>query len=125
MTKEELAVEYKRGCNCCQAVLLAYAEEIGLPEETLRALGAAFGSGMGGMQGDCGALVGAEMVLGLLRFQGAPLHAAAKQLFAEFRERTGGVACAALKGVETGKPLCSCENCVRYAVRALENRISD
>ena len=36
MTKQEKAIElHDRGCNCAQAVACAFAEEIGVPEETL------------------------------------------------------------------------------------------
>ena len=28
-----------------------------------------------------------------------------------------------LKGIETGRMLCSCDDCVRYAVRAAEQRL--
>lgn len=75
MSKEELAVSYKHsGCNCCQAVLMAFAEEMGLSEDMLKRLGVTFGSGMGGTEGDCGALVGAEMALGIMEYAGIPMH---------------------------------------------------
>ena len=57
MKREEQAVMYNQGRNnCCQSVLLAYADRLKLSEEELRSLGAAFGAGMGGMEGNCGAL---------------------------------------------------------------------
>ena len=46
MPRRERAVMYKRNYNCCQAVLLAFAPELDLPEEKLLAMGACFGSGM-------------------------------------------------------------------------------
>ena len=73
--------------NCCQAVLTAFADELGRSDEELLRIGSGFGSGMGTMEGTCGALVGATI-------------------------------CRDLKGVATGKVLCSCENCVRNAVQA-------
>ena len=54
------------GCNCAQAVVCAFAEEIGLPEETLMKLASSFGGGMGGMRETCGAVTGMFMVAGLL-----------------------------------------------------------
>lgn len=60
MNKQELAVQLKHtGCNCCQAVLCAFAEESGLSELQLRQIGAGFGAGMGCMEATCGALIGA------------------------------------------------------------------
>lgn len=122
MDRTDLAVSYKHnGCNCCQAVLMAYAEDTGVSEELLMKLGVGFGSGMGGMEGDCGALCGAVMVLGLLEYQGAPIHRAAKQLYDSFREKSGATVCGELKGIGTGSPICSCDDCVRHAVEALES----
>ena len=33
--------------------------------------------------------------------------------------------CRELKGIDTGKVLCSCENCVRNAVRAAEEVLAE
>lgn len=50
--------------HCSQAVLAAFAEELGLSEEQALKLGGCFGSGM--RKGEvCGACTGALMVLGL------------------------------------------------------------
>ena len=69
--RKELAIQLKHNRhNCCQAVLGAFADEVSLSEDALRQLGAAFGGGMGRMEGTCGALVAAEMLLGLKRFEG-------------------------------------------------------
>ena len=66
MDRTERAVEIKHsGSNCCQAVLIAFAEELGQDENTLRAMGAAFGCGMGAFDATCGALCASEMILGL------------------------------------------------------------
>ena len=55
MTRSEHGAELKRSYNCCQAVLLAYADLLPLSEAQLLALGSTFGSGMGGVKGTCGA----------------------------------------------------------------------
>ena len=120
MERTEKAVECKQnGCNCCQAVLLAFSDVLGLPEETLKRLGAAFGSGMGGMDGTCGALCGAEMVLGLRDYAGKPMHAAAKAVHESFREKSGATICRELKGIGTGNVLSSCDDCVRHGVEVV------
>ena len=51
MNKADYAASLKPKMNCCQAVLLAYADELGLPPDTLMRLGSAFGSGMATMGG--------------------------------------------------------------------------
>ena len=74
--RAEQAVAYKhKDCNCAQAVLLAFAEELGKSEEELRALGSGFGMGMGCTEATCGALCGAGMVMGLMGKSGKPTAA--------------------------------------------------
>ena len=107
----------KKEMNCCQAVLVAFADEAGRSEEDLLRLGSGFGSGMGTMEGSCGALVGAIMVSSLLSEKGAAM-AASRAIMPRFKELCGATICRDLKGIDTGKVLCSCENCVRNAVRA-------
>ena len=74
MPRRERAVIYKRDYNCCQAVLLAFAPELELPEERLLAMGACFGSGMGCMEETCGALCGAQIAQGMLRYDGRRMN---------------------------------------------------
>ena len=107
----------KKEMNCCQAVLVAFADEAGRSEEDLLRLGSGFGSGMGTMEGTCGVLVGAIMVSSLHSEKGAAM-AASRAIMPRFKELCGATICRDLKGIDTGKVLCSCENCVRNAVRA-------
>ena len=120
MTIEERAaraVDLKAGCNCAQAVVLSYADKLPLEEETLKKLAAGYGGGMGCMEGTCGALVGAVMVAGMLT-DGQGTGRYAREIHLGFRERCGATICKDLKGVETGKVLCPCTECVRNAVLA-------
>lgn len=67
MTKGEKAKGlFKSGCNCAQAVALAFAEETGLSESVLLKAAGGFGGGMGRLREVCGAVSGAVLVLGLL-----------------------------------------------------------
>ncbi len=121
MDKKEQAIELKHNRhNCAQAVLCAYAEELQMPAETLKKIGAAFGGGMGCMEGDCGALCGAQAVLGLMKAEQGPLGKDAAALYKAFVEKCGSAICKEIKGVETGTMLCSCDDCVRNAVETLE-----
>ena len=63
--EKALEVKHQMGINCCQAVLLAYKDELNKTEEELLRLGSGFGGGMGCMEGSCGALIGAVMVASL------------------------------------------------------------
>ena len=124
MPRRERAVMYKRDYNCCQAVLMAFQPELGLTKEQLLAMGACFGSGMGCMEETCGALCGAQMTQGMLKYDGRRMNPQASQLRAEFEQRCGATRCKELKGVGTGNGvLCSCEDCVRHAVEAVENQL--
>ena len=123
--KQDRAVKLKQQTgdshyNCCQAVACVFSKETGLDEETLRKLGAGFGLGMGCMEATCGALCGAQMILGMMKFQGRPIRQDAKDLYNKFTEKCGASICKELKGVETGKVLCSCDDCVYNAVGILE-----
>ncbi len=115
--RQDYAAKLKREMNCCQAVVRAFADTVSLDEATLTSLAAGFGSGMGTMEGSCGALVGAVMVAGL-RTGGSGTMALSRRILPRFRELCGATICRELKGVDAGKPLCSCEDCVRNAVLA-------
>ena len=124
MNKQELAVQLKHaGCNCCQAVLCAFADESGLSESQLRQLGAGFGVGMGCMEATCGALIGAQIILGIKTYSGKPILSTAKQLYQMFVQKCGASICKDLKGRDTGIVMCECDDCVRNAVGLLEDII--
>lgn len=127
-TRQDRAAELKNRTgdahyNCCQAVACVFADQTGLSEETLRQLGAGFGLGMGTMEGTCGALCGAQMVMGLMKYRGRPVRDEAADLYREFKARCGASVCRDIKGVGTGKVLCSCDDCVRNAVDILEHKV--
>ena len=72
MTKRvEKAMElHKKGYNCAQAVACSFCDVVQMDEDTLFRVTEAFGGGMGGMKGTCGAISGACAVAGLLRSEG-------------------------------------------------------
>ena len=112
------AAQRKKEMNCCQAVLVAFADKLGKSEDDLLRLGSGFGSGMATMEGTCGALVGAIMVSSLLSPDGEARNNS-RAIMSRFKELCcGATICRDLKGIETGKVLCSCEGCVRNAVLA-------
>ena len=122
--RQEHASALKREMNCCQAVARAFADTVPLDEATLAKLAAGFGAGMGTMEGTCGALVGAIMVAGL-RSGGDGTMALSRKILTRFKELCGGATiCRELKGIDTGKVLCSCDNCVRNAVLAAEEALA-
>ncbi len=56
---------FESGYNCCQAVLCAYADELGIDETTALKIASSFGGGMGRLREVCGAVSGMFMVCGL------------------------------------------------------------
>ncbi|MBR4653740.1 MAG: C_GCAxxG_C_C family protein [Kiritimatiellae bacterium] len=121
----DYAARRKKEMNCCQAVLVAFADKLGKGEDDLLRLGSGFGSGMGTMEGTCGALVGAIMVSSLLSAEGEARNNS-RAIMPRFKELCGGATiCRDLKGIETGKMLCSCEDCVRNAVLAAMEVLKD
>ena len=86
--------------------------------ETLKKLGAGYAAGMGCMEATCGALIGAVMTAGILT-EGKGTPAVSRHLVVGFQEKCGATICKDLKGIETGRVLCSCPECVRNAVLTL------
>ena len=118
----EYAVRLKHsGFNCCQAVLCAFPGNVDLA--LLRRVGAGFGVGMGGMEATCGAICGAQILLGLNQYAGKPILREARALQQAFQDRCGATVCKDLKGVNSGVVLCECDDCVRNAVIALEEQL--
>ena len=77
--------------NCCQSVLVPFAQDMGLAEQQAYDLGAHFGAGMrcGSV---CGTLTGALMVLGMTGYDEEQSAA----FLRKFQEDHGNINCAAL-----------------------------
>lgn len=129
MTRHEKAIEnHHKGCNCAQAVLCVFSDKLGMSEDELFRLSEAFGGGMGGTQGVCGAVSGMVFVAGALKSKGIGAlpetnkkesYAFAAKLMKEFEEKVGSIICGEIKG----KELCSCDSCIESAVKILEENL--
>lgn len=121
-TKKLEAAEKKRNgrYNCAQAITCTYCDKIGLDESTCFDIANAFAAGMGNMEGTCGALVGAGLILGLLNKDRTRSVKDMRQIMTRFQERNGATQCRLLKGVGTGRPLRECPDCVADAAEFLE-----
>ena len=122
-TRKHIAAERKKVCNCAQAVITTYADLAGISEEEAMNLGNAFGSGLGNMEGTCGALTGTARVLGLVKRDKVQATLAMRKVMNEFQASNGATQCRLLKGVDTGKVLRSCEGCVADACELLEQHL--
>lgn len=59
-------VLFASGCNCAQAVFVAFSDVTGLDRQTAMKISSSFGGGMGKLREVCGAVTGAFMVAGML-----------------------------------------------------------
>ncbi len=106
--RADKAKEYfMSGCNCAQAVLLAFADKYNLDNDTALRISASFGGGMGRSREVCGALSGALMVTGLETATldltdtqaKAANYQAAREVMEAFRTANGSIYCRELLGL--------------------------
>ena len=122
------AENHKKGYNCAQAVACAYCELAGIDETTMFKVTEAMGLGMGGMNGTCGAVTGACAIAGMLNSCGdldnpvskGATYKVSRAISDRFLEEAGALTCRDIKGIDTGKVLMSCPDCVRAAASILE-----
>lgn len=125
---EKATERHQKGYNCAQAVACTYCDLVGMDEETMFKVTEGMGAGMGNMEGTCGAVSGAVALAGMLQSCGnldAPSSKGAtyklsRAILNEFKAENGSVICKDLKGVETGKVLRSCPDCIKDAARLAE-----
>lgn len=99
---------FKEGYNCCQAVVLAFADEVGLEKETALKIAASFGGGMGLLREVCGAVSGMFIVEGMKHGYTSPEDKEGKKahyeriraLAEKFREQNGSILCKELLGLK-------------------------
>lgn len=126
VTRKEIAAGKKRcnSHNCAQAILHTYADVAGIDEEVAMDIANAFGAGMGNMEGTCGALVGAGMVLGMVNKDKTKSMKQMREIMTKFQERNGATQCKLLKGVGTKTVLRACPDCVADAAEFLEQELN-
>jgi C_GCAxxG_C_C family probable redox protein len=122
-SRKFIAAEKKRcnSHNCAQAVTCTYCDLVGLPEQTALDIAGAYGTGMGNMEGTCGAIVGAGIILGLVTKDRNLSRRRMKVIMTKFQERNGSTQCKQLKGIGTSTPLRDCPDCVADASEFLES----
>lgn len=96
------------GYNCSQAVVGAFAKELGMDQAQALRVASSFGGGMGRMREVCGCVSGMFMVAGYVYGYDDPkayeskkkLYGRIQALAAEFREGNGSIICRELLGLE-------------------------
>ncbi len=102
---------YKQGCNCAEAVLHAFRNQLSftLSDEAMR-IATCFGGGGAGKSGFCGAFSGSIMVLSLLTGRSGPegnrepAYTYAREFGERFVARFGDNSCKALQIYEYQSP---------------------
>ena len=107
---------FLQGYNCCQAVLMAFADVLeakGLADENLlKTVGSGFGGGFARMREVCGSFSACTVLAGFIRPAVTPgmeerkaNYALVQEMAAAFRERNGGsIVCGELLGLRERKP---------------------
>jgi len=99
MTRAQQAKQnFLNGLNCSQAIAFAFADELNVPEETLKAVFLPMGGGMARLRQTCGALTGAAMCAGLLFSEATKneMYALVQEIAKRFREKNGSINCGEL-----------------------------
>ena len=121
---------HRKGYSCSQSVAVACADLVDVPKEILFKATESFGAGMGTTDGVCGALSGGLLIAGLKNSTGnldnpkskPSTMKISKLMLMSFRAKCGSIICRELKGVDTGKMLCSCPDCIKHGVEVVEEQ---
>lgn len=111
--------------NCAQAVASTYADIVGIDESAICNIANAFGVGMGNMEGTCGALVGAGMIIGMACGDRPRSMKAMRDIMSAFEARNGTTICKHLKGAGASAPRRACNDCVADAAALLEEKLAE
>ncbi len=113
MKPAEKAIKlYKEEYNCSQAIFSAYADELGIDEQTAIRVASSFGGGIARTGKTCGAVTGALMVIGMKQWNSekekeeakAHVYKLSNQLMDEFKEKNKTLNCEELLGVSVSTP---------------------
>ena len=96
---EKARALHRQGCNCCQAVVMAYADRLPIDKENAMNVAAPFGRGLAGTREVCGCVSGMAMVCGLTGHSDD-----VRPLIERFREMEGDIVCGRL--LQMGKKPC-------------------
>ncbi len=124
LERAELARQLKASgrCNCAQAVITTLYDLTDQKLDDLMNITSGFAVGMGNMEATCGALIGANIILGLIIKNGTVKYS--KKLHEKFKELSKDTICKVIKGRDTGIVLTECDMCCYNAVIAFFDVIS-
>ena len=94
-----------------------------IDEATAISMTDGFAAGMTNTEGTCGALIGVDMVLGLVNKDKAKTMKQMRTIMQKFQDRNHATQCRQLKGVDTHVVLRPCPLCVADACEFLEDEL--
>lgn len=109
MRQDKAKELFKSGYNCCQSVLGAFCEELGLDFDTAMKIASSFGAGMGRMREVCGTVSGMFIAAGLAYSTSdnsiqnkKEQYKIVQELAEEFKKKNGSIICRELlQGIES------------------------
>ena len=116
--------------NCAVSVMLPFCDALGVDKRTAVRMLEGCGRGLGTKDGNCGALIGADCVIGLINSEGTLDKGPASKentyektaaVYEAFKERCGSVFCDELKAISDK----SCEKCIAVAVELAEKLLNE
>ena len=104
---EKVTEYFKKGFNCSQSVVAAFADLYGIDEDTALKMSASFGGGIGRMRQTCGAACGMFLLAGLETGSTDPTdrdgkahnYAVVQELAEKFKQENGSLICGELLGL--------------------------
>ena len=117
---EETIERRNKGYNCAQAVACTYCDLVGVDEETMFRMTEGLGVGMGAC-----VLAGLKKSTGNLENPDSKAASSrlSRAIIEHFEDRNSTITCKDLKGMETGKMIRSCPDCIRDASEFIEKLI--
>ncbi|WP_040198178.1 C-GCAxxG-C-C family protein [Candidatus Soleaferrea massiliensis] len=126
------AQKHQNGYNCCQAVVCAYSDLLGMDEQTAFRASEGFGLGVAGMYETCGSVCAMVLLAGLQNSDGNLEKPATKlstfelgrRMSDKFTEMNTTIVCKTLRGTDgVTDRLRSCRGCVIDCARIVEDTL--
>jgi C_GCAxxG_C_C family probable redox protein len=101
---------FNSGYNCCESVVMAVCDHLGVDKEIPQRIATPFGSGMSRNGSNCGALNAAFICMGLVGGRESSedsrdtSYLPADRVFAKLKEKYGSVSCYDITGVNLRDP---------------------
>jgi C_GCAxxG_C_C family probable redox protein len=107
---------FNEGYNCCESVVLAVCDHVGMDKEMPLKISTPFGSGMSKNASNCGALSAAFVAMGMTKGRSSneeprdPSYVPSDIIFNKFKEKYHTVSCGDITGLDLRNPEVMAQN---------------